>query len=285
MRSRAGKQAGFTLIELLITIPLAVVLMLAVIQTYIACARLIDSQRIRNNLAANVRTGMDYLTRDVSMAGYGLSAAQSALSQWLTWAPQCTNAVTVKNAGGTTPDMLWVAGAFERVSYLSEPVAAGAGVIRVPSNTIHHFNTSDKGLIYIGRGELARITGIAGNTLSISTQPSGAFAGLAWAHPSNAPVELVQVIAYSVTNNARNNYLIRSDPADPPMYYGSQVPWDNILAMDISNLQVARTNNNVYVTLSGQSAEADRNYHDSVTGDSFRRMTLSSEVLIRNGGG
>lgn len=282
MNARKENRYGFTLIELLITIPLAVVLMLAVIQTYVACARLIDSQRIRNNLAANVRIGMDYLTRDISMAGYGLSAVSSTLAQWLTWVPQCTNAVTIRNGSGANADVVVLAGAFERVSCLSEPASAGAGVIRVPSNTTYRFNTSNKSVIYIGRGELARITAIAGNTLSISTRPSGSYAGLAWSYPSNAPIELVQVITYSVTNNTKNGYLIRSDPAVPSLYYGYYVPWDNALAVDISNLQVARTNNRVFVTLSGQSGEVDRNYHDPVTGDSFRRMTLSSEVFMRN---
>ncbi len=74
------RRQGFTLIELLITLPIAVVLLIAVIQTYVACGRLMDSQRIKNNLTGNVRTAMDYLTRDISMAGYGFTDCKSTLS-------------------------------------------------------------------------------------------------------------------------------------------------------------------------------------------------------------
>lgn len=273
-------RTGFTLIELLITIPLAVVLLLAVIQTYIACGRLMDSQRIKNNLAGSVRTGMDYLTRDISMAGYGLRDCQETLAQWITWVGNVTNVFIIRN-NDTTPDRVTVAGAYARVSSLAEAAGAGAAAIRVPSNTLSSFNTTNKCLIYIGRSELARITAIAGNTLSISTKPTTA-GGLCWSYPSNAPIELVQVITYSVTNQVRSNYLIRSDAAVPSVYYGSYVPWDNILATDISDLQLSKTNMNVYITLKGTSAEVDRNYIDPVLHDNYRRINLSAEVFMRN---
>ena len=275
-----ARRQGFTLIELLITLPIAVVLLIAVIQTYVACGRLMDSQRIRNNLTGNVRTGMDYLIRDISMAGYGFKDCKSALSQWITWIPSFTNALIIKHTAGQ-PDRVTLAGAFSRVTVLSEPVSAGAASIRVPSNVVFNFNTTNRHLIYIGRSELARITGISGNTLNISTKPVGA-AGLSGAYPSNAPVELIQVISYSVTNYAENNYLIRSDTARPTLYFGYAVPWDNILAMDVCDMQLSKSNQNVYITVKGISPEPDRNYHDPVTGDNRRRITLSGEVYMRN---
>ncbi len=191
-----------------------------------------------------------------------------------------TNSLIIKSTEGT-PDRVILAGAYARLAVLSEPAAAGAASIRVPSNTVFNFNTTNRCLIYIGRSELARITGISGNTLNISTKPVGA-AGLSGSYPSNAPVELVQVIAYSVTNYANNNYLIRSDAARPTLYFGSYVPWDNILAMDVGDMQLSQSNQNVRITLTGISPEADRNYHDPVTGDQHRRMVLSGEIYRRN---
>jgi Tfp pilus assembly protein PilW len=283
MKTSGRQRAAFTLIELLITLPLAAFLILVVVRTYIACARMIDSQRIRNNLNGSVRVCSDYVARDASMAGYGLRAAEDdGLENWVTWVSNVTNPVLVINGASTNkPDMLRIVGAFDRRASLAAASSVGDQTITVGASEGDGFNTTDKSLIYIGRTELARITAANSNVLTISTDHAAA-QGLKYAYPTNAPVELVQVITYFVTNTVDYSYLVRRDAAVTPTYFGYSIPYNDILAADIEDLQVTFSNNCLTAVISGKSGEPDLTHRDPDHNDNYRRQSLTTKTYVRN---
>ena len=174
-----------------------------------------------------------------------------------------------------------MAGAYSRYTALTSVASSGVQTITIPLDDAAGLNTSGKSLLYIGRAELARITAISGNQLTISTDPTGS-AGLANAYPVNSPVELVKVYTYHIdTGIGDESFLMRSDAAVPPSFYINSLPVDDVLAAEISDLQITEIANGVQVTLTGTSSEPDLSYSNPDTGH-YRELQLTCRVSYRN---
>lgn len=276
---------GFTLVETLLATTMSTLLVVGVLTAYVFYSRAYWVNAQVNTLDHNLRSGIDMLARDLRNAGYGLSVPTEDLDDWITWVPGVTNPVMVVQGATTNdPDRLTLAGVMdEAVSSLQFASLEGDTVITVQTGEGAAFNTADRKLLFIGRLEQARVVSISGDTLTLSTSPTGAGVGLRNAYPANTPIEMVSVITYecdpSPSGFPNTPHLLRyTNLSAPPAEVA-----EGIGALDIEALDVqVESDSLVRVRLVGRTPLPDRHYTHPVFGDGHRRHEVNARVFVRN---
>jgi prepilin-type N-terminal cleavage/methylation domain-containing protein len=281
MNKALHNKQGFTLLEVLVASTLALLVMGGVMSAFIQYQRSMEKQRLVNDVQGNLRVALSYLTRDISMAGYGLDLEDDELPVWITWVVGFTENPMIEDdlSGGT--DSISVAAAFERYSSTTVNAPAGSTTITVEPGTTDKFNTMEKSVIYVGRCELARITAIMDNTLTITTNPDGVAKGLQFDYPAGSPIELVEVRTYSIgtpDTGAGPEPCLERNPNNEDEYYWFQ----NVITTGIDDFQVSKEDALVTVLLQGRSRDVDTMYTDPIYGDAHRRIAITNKVFMRN---
>jgi len=70
-----NKESGFTLIELLIAMAVGLIVLSAVVSTFIIQRKTFDVQEQTTEMTQNARAAMDLMTREIRMAGYNPTGA------------------------------------------------------------------------------------------------------------------------------------------------------------------------------------------------------------------
>lgn len=258
---------GFTLTELLITMAVTGMIVGAIVSSFILQRKSYVRQEQVTVMVQNTRAAMDMMVREVRMAGYGVPP--SPLSTWISWVAGFTSNPLITQGSGAEPDTLSIASSFDAAT-LSVAANQGATILILSSGQGSLFNTTNKKVIYIGRNEYGMITGVAGNTLTIDTNPTvTGLQGLQWSYPVGTPVELLRVITYTVAEQALRRNENTGAGAQP-------------LAENIENLQVTLTGNAVTLSLTGKTTNPDIGYTHPTVGDAYRRVALTSKVTLRN---
>lgn len=285
-----GSRAAFTLVELVVATTLGTALVASALGFFINQRLLLKSSEIVSEVQQNVRTAVDMLSRDIRMAGYGLRVNSADLSSWVDWAADLSGTpITfdqnprIVDGGGTSADAIWIAAVFdEATAGLAGPAASGACVLALGSGQGAGFNTTTRKVIQVGRVETARILAIAGDQLTISTDPTGT-RGLRHDYPAGSEVALVTVRGYETHPATLNTYpyrpfLTRDDCTGETFTYD----WQRLIAAGISDLQLTRIDDRVDFAVTGEAPVPDRFHRDSAVGDRIRRIRLQSSALIRN---
>jgi len=269
---------GFTLTEVLISSFLSLGVIAGALTAFVQYRQIMDTQKTLSGIQQNLRIGMTTLTRDISMAGYGLDVSDDRLRQWLTWAPITTNP---QIGSGNGSDTLTLAGAYEKASSLTAASQIGDTQIIVEPDAASKFNLTNRKLIYVGECELARIVGMANNILTISTDLTSPTKGLKYAYPVGAAVELIKVYTYSVDNTFQNadfrSCLRRIDLADTSTYW-----FENVVTLGIEQLAVRQNGKSIDVAIRGSSTKTDMTHVDPEFGDHYHRISVSNSVYMRN---
>lgn len=74
------KPFGFTLIEFMIAVALAAILFTAAYQVMVSQSRVYEAQEQTIDMQQNVRAALDFMSRELRMAGYGVSAGTTIFS-------------------------------------------------------------------------------------------------------------------------------------------------------------------------------------------------------------
>jgi len=284
-----GSLGGFTLTELMVAVSLTGLLVAGALNIFIQQRTALKSNHIISEMRQNVRTAIDMVSRDTRMAGYGLEVNDADLSDWVDWAVDISgspvtmdsNPKVVQDANGTT-DGLWIAAAFEDpVAELSAESLSGTNTLTLGSGEGDAFNTTDKKLIFIGKVETARITGIAGDVLTISTHATTA-RGLQYDHPANTVIELVKVRSYEwateVIDYPYQPYLTRDDSiAGTFTYY-----WQRMIANGISDFQITESGDRIDIAIDGKASVKDNSHLNGDGGTKYRKLSMNSSVMLRN---
>ncbi|HNR94334.1 MAG TPA: prepilin-type N-terminal cleavage/methylation domain-containing protein [Kiritimatiellia bacterium] len=274
------KGKGFTLVEVIVACALSLILVTVMIAAAVNYQRIFKTQNSINDMTQNVRAAMDLVARDMRTAGYGLDDSASAnMVNWITWVSGF-NANPLVVDGGSGPDTVYIAGAFtEPIGYLTADVPIG-GTVLVLDGGGSQVNMTDKKVIFVGRLETARVIGLAGNTLTISTHPSSA-AGLSYSYSAGAPVEVVSLLTYQVVDNPSlypyGPHLQRIDSTTPYAY-----DWQRIAAGNIEDLQVTGNGGTMEIEIQGRTSKPDDGYTDPDYGDHYRRFRLETTIHRRN---
>ena len=274
------RSAGFSFVELMVSLMLSTIILSAAFVSYNHYRAVLNSQRLLSEIHDNLRTTLTHLSRDLSLTGYGLDMPDSELSNWITWEPTFMSNPQITD-GDTegSPDSIMMAAAYDRAASIATAVSTGATEIVVEAGMGAEFNLTDRKLIYIGRTELARITAIAGDQLTVSAHASSDVP-LTYAYPVGAPVELVEVISYSL-----EPYYEGDDPILLKRFNhqtDTEYWFDSILTPGIEDLQFTQNGNAVNVDVVGRSMTTDRSYTDPDEEDHYRRIEMSTQVLLRN---
>jgi len=286
MRKLQQSRIGFTLVELLISLAIGATVLAGVLTGYMVCRKLVNRQRLQNEIRANVRTLMMYLVKDLSMTGYGLPVSDAELSSWTTLlgVTGMTNNPQIIQGSAGYPDRIRIAAAFRSASTLAADAAAGSTTIVLSSNNTdaawqNQLWQNDNKLIYVGGCELARLTGdpMGGTTLTISTHPSNV-SGLTYNHQAGEPVEMIQVYDYSYYGNLTDGFYISRGINDSTDGYW----WYTAIAYSIFDIVFSRSDQMMTVTITGRSEEADLIAAGGSYSNGYQWLTMMDNVIMRN---
>lgn len=272
---RTFGRSGFTVVEVLVSVAIVSMILAGLFAVFVQARQRMHSLKTQAQMYQNLRFATTLLSRDLRMAGYGLNRPASELHDWITWVSGVTNVATVVS-GGTSSDTLLIAAAFDRVCTTSVSAAKGATAISLNSGAGSEF-TSSRRLVFIGRCELARVTAVSGDTLSISTLPTTSM-GLNYAHAAGTPVEIVDVVRYSVYPASGSNppFLRRERTTRTSEALTSQ-----LVAEGIEGLKITRNGTRAFdIVLSGRALVRDR--YAVGQPDLLHRAAITNTVYLRN---
>jgi type II secretory pathway pseudopilin PulG len=290
--SRQGSSAGFTLPEVMISTVVGFLLIGVALSAFSYQQRAANAGKSLTEMNQNIRTVLEAVGRELKLSGYGLDIVDSQLPDWIDFAKDSSESFTynfnsnpliVEGLSGG-PDKILAAGAFDPpVATLSAAATTGQTTIALSALDVAKFNTTDQKVIYIGRSETARITGIFGSQLSISTDPL-TIRGLKYSHESGSPIELVKVISFEWMAKDSNVYprephVIRYDSTKDQLSWS----WQRMLSSHIEDIQYTDNGDDtITLSVTGRSSTESPFYVDTNENDNYRRETISSTVYLRN---
>jgi prepilin-type N-terminal cleavage/methylation domain-containing protein len=244
-------QKGFTLVELLVTLAIMLIVVASLSSTFVFQQKTYNAQQQINEMVQNARAGMDLMSSEMMMTGYGVATDALPLSNWLTW-----GSVTFRNdpvviednvgdgpGGSNTTDIIHVAGCFDgHATTLSAAASAGDTTITVAD--AGDFNTTTKSNICINGIERAVVTAVSLNTLSIDTDPVTANdQGLLYSYPVqdpsgnpiDVPICVVKIISYSIVQETDGGNTVYTLKRNENLGAGRQPLAENIIDMQVSS--------------------------------------------------
>jgi type II secretory pathway pseudopilin PulG len=294
-RYRIACEHGFILTELLVAMATSGLLLGAVVSSLIAQQKSYDRQAQIAAMTLNARTAIDWISRELRTAGYGVPRRR--LAEWVDWVRDASGKpVAVTNPvqiapGESGQDVLILVGCFD------PPIATLRGLpIPFVSRNLDlrythagkRLNTKSRNILYIGRNEHALVTalkrrGRGGERVQIDTnlrkaghQPlSGRYLDT---QTDRLPVERLGVVTYRIEID-RKHY-DRPTPVlkrDENTGGGAQP-----LAEYIETLNLSRDEHTVTISLTARTPEPDPVYRHPTAHDGYRRLTLTSTVRLRN---
>lgn len=280
---------GVTLTEIMMAMATSGILLAAIVSTFISQQQSYAVQTQIADMTVNARTALDWLTRDIRTAGYGLPTAD-----WLDqidWIKdhrgepiRFSDPVEI-TSNDTIPDQITLIGAFDQpVAYLTANASVNDTQLQLggPSS----LNTEKRKLIYIGRNEPAIVTATPDDqpqpgSINIDTDPNQpGHQGLDWDYTRKSlipPVELITVVTYKVTTDSRNYTTPTPVLKRDTNTGGGAQP----LAEYIEDVRFERDDDTVTITITARTAEPDPHYQHPQIKDNYRRLTLTSRVKLR----
>jgi type IV pilus assembly protein PilW len=257
---------GFTLIELLIGVALSSIVVLALYNLLTSQNRVYALQDDVSEMQQNIRVATEKISRDLTMAGFG-KPSRLGTSTW----PQLNGIsgldFSIRVTGGNTLDIV---GCLDPADgHNVGALSVGATTITLQSGEGASFNTTTKSDISIGGKENAKVVSVAGDTLTIDTNPILAGnQGLTYGYPTGVLVYTVKYVTYSVDT---------SDPNAPVLLVdehrgAGQQP----VAQYIEVEGVTLTGNALDLTLTGRTRNPDR------TTGQYTRVQMQNRVFLRN---
>jgi prepilin-type N-terminal cleavage/methylation domain-containing protein len=236
-----NQQTGFTLVELVVVLAITLILVAALSSTFVFQRKTYDTEQQITEMVQNARSGLDVMTSEMMMTGYGVTF--TALSTWLNWAGVTfgTDPVLIEDgAGALGSDIIHVAGCFNgAVTTLSADASSGDTTIDVADGS--YFNTTTKSNICLNGIERAVVTGVAGNTLTIDTDPgTSGNQGLEASYDVSAiAVEIcvVKIISYSIVQETdASGNTVYTLKRNENLGAGRQPLADNIIDMQATRI-------------------------------------------------
>jgi len=239
-----GKR-GFTLIELLISMVVGIILMGAMVSTFLIQRKSYDIQEQVTQMNQNARAAMDLMSREIRMAGYQVEGIDEITDD--------SDSNTITFLGDVDSDVI--------TAIDTNPASASETSISV--------NLSDAGdyiaetdYIYLSDGfnsELIRAD--ASGAFSTSGEPDtiNLSEGLTNSYAVGSLVQTVEEVTYELDGSTleRNGYPV---------------------ADDIESLNFTYVADTVKIELTARTAKIDPDYK----GDGYRRRTLTMTVKLRN---
>ena len=269
------------MVELLVTLSITLVVIASVSGTFIMQQKTYDAQQQVTEMIQNARAGMDVMSSEIMMTGYGVTTKD--LSTWLNWAGVTfgTDPVLIEDGTGALgSDIIHVAGCFDgAATTLAADANAGDTTITVTDGS--EFNTTTKSNICINGTEPAVVTGVSGNTLTIDTDPAtSGYQGLADGYDVSAmTVEIcvVKIISYSIVQDADGSYILKRNEN---LGAGRQPLAENIVDMQVTQVPSTGTIRGLEINpLTARTDKPDPDYNEN---SGYRIYRLRSVITPPN---
>lgn len=272
-RNILTKKTGVTLIELLIALVISSILVAALYRTFIDQQKTHTVQDQVADMQQNVRVGIDQMTREVRMAGYGdnILAIFGNINGFTNIFTPANNANNI----GNNDDKITIIIAVE-VAKLTETVAQGSTSIKV--SNAGDFNSGAQKYLSLNGENNYLVQNVLSNTITLATP-------LLEGHLIDEPVFLVKAVTYKLMLDTTNiPVLVRNDNTGNG---------DQIVAENIEDLQFRYTLADGSVTDSPTNPEDIRMVSANVkartkmadtqlNSDGYRRRELTSVIKVRN---
>ena len=252
---------GVTLLELVLAMGMSAILIAAIYRgvwhqqhTYYVQEQVADTQQ-------NVRTGLNRLTREIRMAGYG--DVDAFFESGPTWrsngsAKTFSHIVTP----GATDDEVTVVAAFEQVATLTSFNPATPTIVVLDSAAACSPQGDDKGRQYIcfNGEETRRIQAIAGNQLTLNSPLNEVYA-------ANDPVYRVVAVRYYLANEGGRQVLFRDRNMD------GTTP--EVVSENINSLEFLYLMNGDSTLRHGSELTDNRNLNDPLSFINIRAVQIN----------
>ena len=176
---------GITLIELLVALTISGILVAGVYRTFVSQQHTYTVQEQVVDMQQNVRLGINRMTREIRMAGFGRMGDPA--SDFFSGGNKCNGYDTVVTPGGGGTSVT-VVGGYQTLTTLSANATTGSNTIQV--NDASGFDMGSKKYISINGTESFQIQTINGNQIELKDV-------LSEDHSALEPVYLVMAITYS----------------------------------------------------------------------------------------
>jgi type IV pilus assembly protein PilW len=319
--TRRNPEAGFTLIEVMAAMVILIIAMTAVFATFTTQQKSFTVQSRVAEMQQNLRQGVEYMTRDIRMAGYGVPLLPDNVT-----IPDGLVAAGVTSIRGifakdstTGPDQIYVFYQYDMDS--SQPptllsLAMGSSTDLISVDNVFGFDNGDLVLVSSGTtADLFQVTGApAGGTLPHDT--AGYNAGAA--HPSwpaggylsNPPATVAKArfARYSIdsaTDPAHPTLMVdrmaggapqpvADDIEDLQLTYGVDANADGVVETWTPTPGTLSQVRQVRLELLARARMPDANWSETrpalgnraagTTADGYRRRTIDVVIDVRNSG-
>jgi type IV pilus assembly protein PilW len=263
---------GITLIELLVALTISGILVGGVYRTFVSQQHTYTVQEQVVDMQQNVRLGINRMTRELRMAGFGKMDAT-----FFGHGAMYGTFSNVVNPGGDDHSVTIVAG-YQTLIPTTMSLNATTGSNSIFLNDVSGFDTGVKQYISINGLESHRIQQIIGKEIQFPGWDK-----LTNDHLAGEPVYLVMAITYSIGPFEGKSCLLRDDHLGS----GPQPVTENI-----ENLQFAYFDANgnptanlpdirmIQLTIIARTDKTDSEL--AKAGDGFRRRTLTTNIQLRN---
>ena len=259
---------GMTLIELLVALSISGILVAGVYRTFVSQQHTYTVQDQVVDMQQNVRLAINRMTREIRMAGFGITDGTVFGGGGMTVGSDTFNSVVNPGGGGTS---VTVVGAYQLKTTLTAIAATGDNSIFV--NDASSFDTGVRKYISINGLESHRIVTIVGNEIRFPSNP------LTNGHLAGEPVYLVQAITYSIGPFEGKSCLLRDDH----LGLGPQPVAENVESIEFRNPDGSiPINPNSACMQVAVIATTDRTDPDYKVDGGYRKRTLTSNIKLRN---
>lgn len=289
------KSNGFSFVELMIAMSILCIITLAAFGVMISQRKSFKEEEALTEMSQNTRVSLDILIRELRMSGYKSLEEQflDSLSDWISsgYLPADVDLSTndcpiITDGDGNAPDMITLFIADTKENTILNVVNSGDTTITLDPNSQGYtdstkFKVND--IIRIGdHTEFAKIVSVSGHTLTIDTDPSTAGnQGMADNHPSGEPIREVNIITYTVFNEA-NDSSYEYHTAGHPVLKRKHNDAEYVeISEDIEDFQIIPHAPPRYKVkmITRTSTQAD---YVEVSEDGYRRTELLADFRVRN---
>lgn len=256
---------GFSLVELLVGIVVASILVIAAYKMLTSQQTTYAKQDDVFEMQQNLRIAMEKIGRDLTMAGFG-KPSHLGRAAW----PQLNGVsgidYSIQVSGGNTLDIVGCLNPAD--GHAPNTLGAGLTTITLSTGEGARFNTTTRSDISIGGAENAKVVGVAGDALTIDTNPGLAGnQGLVSGYGANMSIYGVMHVTYAVDSSAAVPVLtVDKHQGDGPQP----------VAQFIEGMNVALNGNALVVTLTGRTRNPSR------TSNEYVRVQSRNQIFLRN---
>ncbi len=295
---RVSRAAGFTLTELIVAVAIMALVISQLLLAFSQQREVAHEQQLVVESQQDARIVMDLVLNDLRMAGFmvhetaGIASADGGNA--------ASDALCVSDPAAIDDSVLADVSRKFTGARLSAALAGGASTLDLDPGSMDIDGDGDvdfesgMGLIVSTSDDVhcARITAIAGGTLTFAPALPGAFAA------TTSEGIIVPALIYEVngTRLTRNGLVLSSQIEDIQVQFGvdadgdgvlsnAEMPLDSLVGQDLSRIKTAR----IHVTAIASRADPDFTgglaavaNRDAGAADNFRRRRVTADALLRN---